>query len=296
MAKKSIFPDFSERSRKEMEKQMLAETGIDFSLYRTEELGEQIGDLLGVFSWIALVLKVAILVIPSIILYYIYVITPPLTPVDSAWDVIFLIMGVLWSLLSTITLGISTALWFSMKKLSGTTSDLLSLMLDLLEKSAGVVKECTPSQMVRLVTTNGALVFFPLISSAVVAHLAIGKLKIPGTKFIAEKVGSVLAIKLSMTIIDKLGFSAEAEQLKRESVNREKDTDERSANEKNTIISKIDDNKGKVLVDALSLVQSVSSKVNSVNRKLKGAIVKPFAVITGVCAGCAFLPPLVLWL
>lgn len=298
MAKKSIFPDFSERSRKEIEKQMLAETGIDFSKYRTEELGEHIGDLLGIFSWIALVLKVALLVIPSVVLYYMYIISPPLTPVNSAWDVVLLIGGVVWSLVSTITLGISTALWFSMKKLSGTSSDLLSLMLDLLEKSAGVVKECTPELMVRLVTTNGALVFFPLISSAVVANLAIGKLRIPGTKFIAEKIGSVLAIKLSMTIIEKLGFSAEAERLRLEArksetaeslESAEKELPEKGAQKQKT-------NAKVMLVDALSLVQNLSSKVNSVNKKLKGAVVKPFAVIAGICAGFAFLPPLLLWL
>ncbi len=160
MNKKSILPDISERSRQEMEKHILAETGIDFSKYRTEQLGAQIGDLIGVFSWIALLIKVLLIVIPLVTLNYLYIITPPLTPVDSTWDVVLLILGVVWSLGITFVLSISLALRLSVEKLSGSTSELLSLMLDLLEKSAGVIKECTPEQVVRLITTNAALVFF----------------------------------------------------------------------------------------------------------------------------------------
>lgn len=292
MAKNKLIPDFSESARSEMEKQMLAETGIDFSQYRTEELGTQIGDIMGVFSWVALILKVVVLVLPAVVLYFRFVITPPLTPVDSMGDVLLLILGVLWSLASLVSLGISTMLWFSMKKLSGTTSELLSLMLELLEKSAGVVKECTPELLVRLITTNSALVFFPLISSAIVAHLAIGKLRIPGTKFLAEKVGSVLAIKLSVTIIDKLGFSAEAEKtrLEYEAKLREKKNDEAVQEEGVPVKKK------QILVDTLSLVQKASSTINDVNKRLRTSVVKPFRIIAIVCMGIAFLPPLILWL
>jgi hypothetical protein len=267
MAKGSIFPDLSEQSRCEMEKQMLAETGIDFSLYRTEELGAQIGDMLGIFSWIALILKTAVLVIPATTLFFIYIISPSFTPLDSAGDIVLLLVALLWLLLSNAVLGVTNSLRFAMKKVSGTSADLLSLMLELLEKSAGAVKECTPDMLVRLVTTNGALVVFPLISSAVVANLALGKIRIPGTKFIAEKVGTVVAIKLSMTIIDKLGFSQKS---KKESVQLAPDA----------------------LVDALSLVESLSFKANDLNKKLRGRIVKPFAILNDIAIACTFIPPL----
>lgn len=291
MAKNKLIPDFSESARSEMEKQMLEETGIDFSQYRTEELGTQIGDIMGVFSWIALIVKVAVLVIPAVILYFRVIISPPLTPFDSVGDVLLFILGIIWSLASLVSLGVSTTLWFSMKKLSGTTSELLSLMLELLEKSAGVVKECTPELLVRLITTNSALVFFPLITSAIVAHLAIGKLRIPGTKFLAEKVGSVLAIKLSMTIIDKLGFSAEAEKARLTAEAELHNNSEKPVQEEGVPIS------GKqVLVDTLSLVQKASSTINDVNKRLRLSIVKPFRIVAAVTASIAFLPPLVLWM
>ncbi len=319
MAKKSILPDLSERSRKNMEKQIFEETGIDFSQYRTEELGEKIGDLLGVFSWIALVVKVVVIVVPLILLYFHFVITPALTPVDSVWDVVLFIVGAVWAIVSSITVGISLALHMAMKKLSGSASELLALMLDLLEKSAGAVKECTPDQVVRLVTTNAALVFFPLISSAVVANLAIGKFKIPGTKFIAEKVGSVLAIKLSMVIIDKLGFSAEAAKLKREkkaeialeviqaldhieACEKAEDQEAGTIDESDSSLvvnptgEKVEKKKNKeILVDVLSMVQKVSISINNVNHKLRVSIVKPFAILLGINTGFAFLPPLILW-